>query len=86
MIALQGKEVAHEDLPLSNLVFLLDVSGSMDEPMKLPLLKSSFQLLVEQLDENDKVSIVVYAGSSGVVLKGAKAHRSYLNSEYPNIR
>jgi Ca-activated chloride channel family protein len=49
MIALQGKKVQQKDLPLSNLVFLLDVSGSMDDPMKLPLLKSSFKLLVEQL-------------------------------------
>jgi Ca-activated chloride channel family protein len=72
MIALQGKKVQQKDLPLSNLVFLLDVSGSMDDPMKLPLLKSSFKLLVEQLGENDKVSIVVYAGSSGVILKGAR--------------
>lgn len=72
MVALQGKHVLHEDLPLSNLVFLLDVSGSMNDPLKLPLLKSSFQLLVEQLGENDKVSIVVYAGSSGVVLEGAR--------------
>lgn len=72
MIAIQGKKVEHGDLPKSNLVFLLDVSGSMDHPMKLPLLKSSFQLLVEQLGENDRVSIVVYAGSSGVVLEGAR--------------
>jgi len=72
MIALQGKNVSQDDLPLSNLVFLLDVSGSMNEPMKLPLLKSSFQLLVEQLGENDKVSIVVYAGSSGVILEGVR--------------
>ncbi|MEN6316854.1 MAG: VWA domain-containing protein [Clostridiaceae bacterium] len=72
MIALQGKNVRQADLPLSNLVFLLDVSGSMDDPMKLPLLKSSFQLLIEQLDENDKVSIVVYAGSSGMILEGAR--------------
>lgn len=72
MIALQGKNVEQKDLPLSNLVFLLDVSGSMNDPMKLPLLKSSFQLLVEQLGENDRVSIVVYAGSSGVILKGAR--------------
>ena len=72
MIALQGKNVNQDDLPLSNLVFLLDVSGSMNEPMKLPLLKSSFQLLVEQLGENDKVSIVVYAGSSGVILEGVR--------------
>lgn len=72
MIALQGKRVAHKDLPLSNLVFLLDVSGSMNSPDKLPLLKESFQLLTEQLGENDKVSIVVYAGASGVVLEGAR--------------
>ena len=72
MIALQGKKVENKDLPKSNLVFLLDVSGSMDVPMKLPLLKSSFQLLVEQLGENDRVSIVVYAGASGLVLEGAR--------------
>ncbi len=72
MIALQGKHVEQKDLPLSNLVFLLDVSGSMDSPDKLPLLKESFQLLTEQLGENDKVSIVVYAGASGVVLEGAR--------------
>lgn len=72
MIALQGRHVEHQDLPLSNLVFLLDVSGSMDSPDKLPLLKKSFQLLTEQLGENDKVSIVVYAGASGVVLEGAR--------------
>jgi len=72
MIAIQGKKVEHGNLPKSNLVFLLDVSGSMDEPMKLPLLKSSFQLLAEQLGENDRVSIVVYAGASGTVLEGAR--------------
>lgn len=72
MIALQAKHVEHKNLPRSNLVFLLDVSGSMDAPDKLPLLKESFQLLTEQLGENDKVSIVVYAGSSGVVLEGAR--------------
>jgi Ca-activated chloride channel family protein len=72
MIALQGKSINNEDLPKSNLVFLLDVSGSMDEPDKLPLLKSSFRLLAEQLGENDRVSIVVYAGASGVVLDSAR--------------
>ena len=53
--------------PPSNLVFLIDVSGSMDEPNKLPLVKGSLQQLVEQLGENDRVAIVVYAGASGVV-------------------
>ncbi len=67
-IGLQGKRLAKEDLPPSNLVFLLDVSGSMEAPNKLPLLKSSFQLLVNELGEKDRVSIVVYAGAAGMVL------------------
>lgn len=57
-----------EDKP-SNLVFLIDTSGSMEEPDKLPLLKRAFSLLVDQLSANDKVSIVAYAGSAGVVLE-----------------
>ena len=57
----------------SNLVFLLDTSGSMDEPDKLPLLKRAFALLVDQLGANDTVSIVAYAGSAGVVLEPTKA-------------
>lgn len=60
-----------EDKP-GNLVFLLDTSGSMDEPDKLPLLKRAFGLLVDQLGENDMVSIVAYAGSAGVVLEPTK--------------
>ncbi|HEY9598684.1 MAG TPA: VWA domain-containing protein [Cyanophyceae cyanobacterium] len=67
-IGLQGKKISTENLPPSNLVFLLDVSGSMEEPNKLPLLKSAFQLLVNELRDNDRVSIVVYAGAAGVVL------------------
>lgn len=67
-IGLQGKRISTENLPPSNLVFLLDVSGSMDEPNKLPLLKSAFRLLVNQLTEKDRVSVVVYAGSAGLVL------------------
>lgn len=59
---------AVEDRP-SNLVFLIDTSGSMDEPDKLPLLKRAFALLVDQLSGNDRVSIVAYAGSAGVVLE-----------------
>ncbi|MHB1103908.1 MAG: vWA domain-containing protein [Devosia sp.] len=57
----------------SNLTFLFDTSGSMDEPDKLPLLKRAFALLVDQLSANDTVSIVVYAGSAGVVLEPTKA-------------
>jgi Ca-activated chloride channel family protein len=67
-IGLQGKRISTENLPPSNLVFLLDVSGSMKSPDKLPLLKSGLQLLVNELSEQDRVSIVVYAGSAGLVL------------------
>ncbi|HYI78636.1 MAG TPA: von Willebrand factor type A domain-containing protein [Chryseolinea sp.] len=68
-IGLQGKSIPTEKLPPSNLVFLIDVSGSMDEPNKLPLLKSSFKMLVEQLRPQDHIAIVVYAGAAGLVLK-----------------
>jgi len=67
-IGLQGLNVPKENLPPTNLVFLIDVSGSMADPNKLPLLKSSFRLLVEQLREQDRVAIVVYAGAAGLVL------------------
>jgi Ca-activated chloride channel family protein len=68
MIGLQGKKIDYDKLPPSNLVFLIDVSGSMDEPDKLPLVKSSLQLLSEQLRPQDKIAIVVYAGNAGLVL------------------
>jgi Ca-activated chloride channel family protein len=68
-IGLQGKTYDNKELPASNLIFLIDVSGSMSSQNKLPLLKSAFKLLVNQLREKDKVSIVVYAGAAGVVLK-----------------
>ncbi len=68
-IGLQGKKIELENLPASNIVFLLDVSGSMSAPNKLPLLKSAFKLLVNELRPQDKVSIVVYAGAAGVVLE-----------------
>jgi len=67
-IGLQGKRIPTENLPPSNLVFLLDVSGSMNQPNKLPLLKTSFRMLVEQLRPQDHVAIVVYAGAAGLVL------------------
>ncbi len=67
-IGLQGKKIATDNLPASNLVFLIDVSGSMNAPNKLPLLVSSFKLLTDQLRAKDKVAIVVYAGKSGLVL------------------
>lgn len=67
-IGLQGKEIPIDNLPASNMVFLVDVSGSMDEPNKLPLVKASMKMLVDQLREKDKVAIVVYAGNAGLVL------------------
>ncbi len=71
-IGIQGKDIVTENLPPSNLVFLLDVSGSMNNANKLPLIKSAFQLLVDELTEKDTVSIVVYAGAAGVVLPPTK--------------
>ncbi|MEA9415169.1 VWA domain-containing protein [Flavobacterium sp. PL02] len=67
-IGLQGKDIPMTNLPASNLVFLIDVSGSMSDDNKLPLLKESMKILVKELRSEDKVSIVVYAGSAGVVL------------------
>jgi Ca-activated chloride channel family protein len=67
-IALKGREIDLENRPASNLVFLIDVSGSMDDPAKLPLLKNALHLLIYKLAENDRVAMVVYAGSSGLVL------------------
>ncbi len=67
-IGLQGKEIPVNNLPPSNLVFLVDVSGSMQDPNKLPLVKTSFAMLVEQLRPQDHVAIVVYAGAAGLVL------------------
>src|SRR4029079_16603435 len=68
LIGLQGKKISTENLPPSNLVFLIDVSGSMNAPDKLPLVKSSLKLLVDQLRPQDKVALVVYAGNAGLVL------------------
>jgi Ca-activated chloride channel family protein len=68
-IGIQAKKIATEGLPRSNLVFLLDVSGSMTPENKLPLVKRAFRLLVEQLREDDRVAIVVYAGAAGQVLE-----------------
>jgi Ca-activated chloride channel family protein len=67
-IGLQARKVEAANLPPSNLVFLLDVSGSMDDPRKLPLVKSALKLLVEQLRPEDHVAIAVYAGAAGLVL------------------
>ncbi len=68
-VGIKGYDVAPATAPRANLVFLIDVSGSMDEPDKLPLLKSAFRLLVEKLKPEDTVSIVTYAGNAGIVLE-----------------
>lgn len=68
LIGLQGKKIPTDNLPASNLVFLIDVSGSMSDPNKLPLVKASMKMLVDQLREQDKVAMVVYAGAAGLVL------------------
>ncbi len=67
-IGLQGRSIPQENIPASNIVFLLDVSGSMGIYNKLPLLKSAFRMLIKELRPIDKVAIVVYAGASGLVL------------------
>ncbi len=67
-IGIKGKEISREKLPPTNLVFLIDVSGSMQSPDKLPLLKSAFKMLVNQLRPQDRIAIAVYASSEGLVL------------------
>ncbi|HEX8353694.1 MAG TPA: VWA domain-containing protein [Pyrinomonadaceae bacterium] len=74
-IGLQGREVSAEDLPPANLVFLVDVSGSMDEPDKLPLVKSSLRTLAGQLRPRDRVAVVTYAGASGLALPSTTGER-----------
>ncbi len=74
-IGIQGYKVTRDQLPASNLVFLMDVSGSMNSPDKLPLLKQALTMLVGQLDARDSISMVVYAGASGVVLPPTPGNR-----------
>jgi Ca-activated chloride channel homolog len=74
-VGLQGKRVETAQLPPRNLVFLIDVSGSMASPNKLPLLKRSLETLTDTLSEKDKVAIVVYAGASGLVLPATSGDR-----------
>jgi len=76
-IGLQARTISAENLPASNLVFLIDVSGSMSDQNKLPLLKQAFKLLTDQLRAEDKVSIVVYAGAAGVVLPPTSGNNKF---------
>lgn len=72
-IGLKGREIQADRRPPSNLTFLLDVSGSMNQPNKLPLVQSAMRLLTQQLNGDDRVAIVVYAGASGLVLPSTSA-------------
>lgn len=74
-IGIAGRNVAADSMPPRNLTFLLDVSGSMESPNKLPLLRRSLKLLVNQLNAKDRVAMVVYAGASGVVLPPTAGNR-----------
>ncbi len=74
-VGLQGKRMEQGELPPGNLVFLVDVSGSMESPDKLPLVKRSLGMLVERLRPQDRVSIVVYAGAAGLVLEPTPGSR-----------
>lgn len=75
LVGLRGKSIDKSSLPSSNLVFLIDVSGSMNVPNKLPLLKSAFGLLVNELRPQDHVAIVVYAGAAGLVLESTPGNK-----------
>lgn len=75
-IGLQGQKIATENLPAANIVFLVDVSGSMSSPDKLPLVQSSMKLLADQLRPQDRVAMVVYAGSAGVVLPSTEGNET----------
>ncbi len=74
-VGLKGKSIDKSELPASNIVFLIDVSGSMSDENKLPLLKSAFRLLVNELRPVDRVAIVVYAGAAGLVLESTPGNK-----------
>ncbi len=74
-IGVQGRSVDKRNLRPSNLVFLVDVSGSMDDPNKLPLVKASLKMLLKELGENDRIALVTYAGNAGVVLPSTRADK-----------
>ena len=85
-VAIKGYDVKPAEQPKANLVFLLDVSGSMNEPDKLPLLQSAFRLLVSKLNPDDTVSIVTYAGEAGTVLMPTKvSERAKILSAIDNL-
>jgi Ca-activated chloride channel family protein len=73
-VGLQGKEIHRAERPASNIVFLIDTSGSMTDQNKLPLLKDAFKMLVGELNENDKITMVTYAGNAGLRLPPTRGH------------
>jgi len=75
LIGLQGKELTGRETPPSNLVFLIDVSGSMNNPQKLPLLKQAFRMMVNELRPHERIAIVTYAGRAGLVLDSTPGNR-----------
>ncbi len=75
-VGIKGHDIAAKELPASNLVFLVDVSGSMNSPAKLGLLKSALKMLSKQMRSEDRISIVVYAGASGVVLEPVSGNQT----------
>jgi len=86
-IGLKGKEIATDKRGPSNLVFLLDVSGSMMPPERLPLVKQAMRLLVEKLTENDRVAIVIYAGASGLALPSTTGdHKEQILEALENLQ
>jgi Ca-activated chloride channel family protein len=74
-VGLKGRSIDKTSLPPANIVFLIDVSGSMSDPNKLPLLKSALSMLVNELRPKDKVAIVVYAGAAGLALESTPGNR-----------
>jgi Ca-activated chloride channel family protein len=75
LVGLKGENINENEIPANNLTFLIDVSGSMSSPNKLPLLKQAFKFLVENLRPQDRVAIVVYAGAAGVVLESTPGNQ-----------
>jgi Ca-activated chloride channel family protein len=85
-IGLQGKKIDYENTEASNLVFLLDVSGSMSDENKLPLVKKSMNMLVEQMGSKDRISIVTYAGAAGLALESTSCDRKeYIAKKIKNL-
>jgi Ca-activated chloride channel homolog len=85
-VAIKGESIGFSERKPNNLVFLVDVSGSMDEPDKLPLLKSSLHLLVEEMQPEDRIALVVYAGSSGLVLPSTSGNeKGIINEAIENL-